>query len=475
MARRQMRGIPRLWFVVCVIASMLCLDAVNSITTYADPLGSIGGKVFYDPNHSGQLDPGEQIIVGARLQLATPTNQVLQETYSDANGDYLFQNIQPGVYRVRYLLSPPVGSGTITTVDITLAAGQHITFNITLMPDPSTLPHGTVNVHLWYDINHNGSQDQSEPDAPGASVITIIDESGGGRYGAPDHADASGNASVFIDKPGKYLLEGLWYLPGLTPASGIGGAARVTVELSKTIRVDLPLIGSSPEFTDWAIADGRFYTEANGHPPMSSPVGYALTNADGIAFWDAFQHIGKVDTLGYPSSRRFTLNGFVVQLTQGGLLQWQPERHEVVLANIFELLEQAGMDDSLYRQGIPHAIQDDGSGGDLQRAKEIRLGWLTNEAIKAKYLANPNPAALPSWSLEQSIELYGLPMSKPERFGPFISQRFQRVSFQLWGEDVPGMPVKGTVVRILGGDLLKSAGLVPKQAATPQDPIVPYP
>ncbi len=42
--------------------------------------------------------------------------------------------------------------------------------------------------------------------------------------------------------------------------------------------------------------------------------------------------------------------------------------------------------------------------------------------------------------MNRSIELYGLPMSRPERFGPFISQRFQRVAFQLWVEEVPGSP-----------------------------------
>src|SRR4030042_1936153 len=135
---------------------------------------------------------------------------------------------------------------------------------------------------------------------------------------------------------------------------------------------------------------------------------YTLTNDGGIRFADEFQRLGGVDTLGYPASYRFQLaDGFTYQLTQGALLQWRP-----------------------------------------------RLGGLTHEAIKARYLANPNPQVIPEWNVDRSIELYGLPMSYPERFGPFISQRFQRVALQLWLDEVPGMPAPGSVVRVLAGDLM---------------------
>ena len=110
-------------------------------------------------------------------------------------------------------------------------------------------------------------------------------------------------------------------------------------------------------------------------------------------------------------------------------------------------------------------IKEDGSGGDWNKARLTRLAWLTNENIKAKYLANPNPEGIASWSEDRAIQLYGLPMSYPEKHGPFVTQRFQRVAFQLWVDEVEGMPAVGTVVRVLGGDLLKEACLVPSQCA----------
>ena len=161
-------------------------------------------------------------------------------------------------------------------------------------------------------------------------------------------------------------------------------------------------------------------------------------------------------------------------MTQGALLQWRPEVGGAYLANTFEILEQAGLDDWLFHaKGIPRPIQDDGSGGDWNKAREARLSWLTNEQIRAKYLANPNPARIASWNVDRAIELYGLPMSRPERHGPFISQRFQRITLQLWVDDVEGMPAPGMVVRVLGGDLLKDAGLLPPQAFVPSEFLVP--
>ena len=199
---------------------------------------------------------------------------------------------------------------------------------------------------------------------------------------------------------------------------------------------------------------------------------YEVTDSSGICFAEAFQRLGGTETLGQPASYRFQLAGeaFTYQLTQGALLQWRPEVGGVYLGNTFEMLERAGRDDWLFAaKGIPRPIEDDGSGGNWNRARETRLSWLTNEKIRIKYLSNPNPEKIDTWNKDRSIELYGLPMSYPERHGPFISQRFQRVAFQLWVEEVEGMPAPGTVVRVLGGDLLKEAGFIPPQALAAEE------
>ena len=217
------------------------------------------------------------------------------------------------------------------------------------------------------------------------------------------------------------------------------------------------------------------FSSASGHSlehDSSSVIfDYEVTNDYGIRFADEYERLGGVHTLGYPASYRFRLDdGFVYQVTQGALLQWRPEVKSAYLANTFEMLEHAGVDDWLLdTKGIPLPIKDDGSDGDWDTAKEIRLAWLTDGQIKARFLANPNPEVIASWSENRAIELYGLPMSYPEKHGPFISQRFQRVALQLWVEEVAGMPAVGTVVRVLGGDLLKEACLIPSYALSPKE------
>ena len=103
------------------------------------------------------------------------------------------------------------------------------------------------------------------------------------------------------------------------------------------------------------------------------------------------------------------------------------------------------------------------------RKRKIRLSRLTNDEISAKFSANPNPEKIRAWNDDQAVRLYGLPMSYPERHGPFISQRFQKAAFRLWVEEVEGMPAPGTVELVQGGKLFKEAGLLPARALAPEE------
>lgn len=216
---------------------------------------------------------------------------------------------------------------------------------------------------------------------------------------------------------------------------------------------------------DYDIANGHFFSQTGGR----SGYGYVVSDNDGPRFWSEFRRLGAIGTLGYPLSRCYAgSDGFVYQAFQRGLLQWRPEIGQAYLANTFEMLSAAGKDEALSKVGIPLPITDDGSGGDWNRALEKRLSWLTDPAIKAKFLAAPSGALAKSWSQAAAIQLYGLPASRPEKSGPFIVQRFQRMALQLWVESAPNMPAKGTVVGILGGELLKEHGLVPSDATQPE-------
>ena len=146
---------------------------------------------------------------------------------------------------------------------------------------------------------------------------------------------------------------------------------------------------------------------------------------------------------------------------------------QVQFANTFELLEQAGKDEWLAAvHNVPPPIIQDGSTS-LQHAIEIRLGWLTNAALREAYLRPPN-GEVEAWSLADAINLYGLPMSHPVDYGPFISQRFQRIALQWWkqrwNEAELADILPGQVTPVLAGQLAVAAGLVADTGCRPHAP-----
>lgn len=67
-----------------------------------DP-ASIGGTVFVDRNNNGVHDAGEAIIPNVTVTLKGVdifNNTVVRTTTTDANGNYLFDNLNPGTYRL---------------------------------------------------------------------------------------------------------------------------------------------------------------------------------------------------------------------------------------------------------------------------------------------------------------------------------------------------------------------------------------
>ncbi|HUE75815.1 MAG TPA: carboxypeptidase regulatory-like domain-containing protein, partial [Chloroflexota bacterium] len=82
---------------------------------------------------------------------------------------------------------------------------------------------------------------------------------------------------------------------------------------------------------DYPVTGGHFYTQATGGDGIS---GFAVTNDEGVLFWDEFRRLGGVGGLGYPVSRRFVWQGFTVQVMQKGVLQWRPETSQAWLTNV---------------------------------------------------------------------------------------------------------------------------------------------
>ena len=63
--------------------------------------GSIAGLIWQDLNHDGNLDSGEPGISGIKIDLYSPTLEILASDTSDGTGAYAFPSLPIGTYQVR--------------------------------------------------------------------------------------------------------------------------------------------------------------------------------------------------------------------------------------------------------------------------------------------------------------------------------------------------------------------------------------
>lgn len=209
---------------------------------------------------------------------------------------------------------------------------------------------------------------------------------------------------------------------------------------------------------DYDLPGGHFFTQANGRPPGADVSGYSVTNAQGIAFWDAYQRLGGPSVLGYPIARRFILDGFVVQPMQKAIFQWRPAEQEVWLLNTFDWLHAAGRDAWLrdFRQVPPPFDTAPDAGMPWEQVLARHLAFLdANPAMKARFLAEPD------W-----INRFGLPVSVADYPSLYVV-RAQRAVLQQWKVDVPWARA-GEITIANGGDLAKEGGLFPPWAVVPE-------
>ena len=206
-----------------------------------------------------------------------------------------------------------------------------------------------------------------------------------------------------------------------------------------------------------------FYSEAAGY---GRGFGYVIPDIpDGPQFYLMFRTLGGGAVLGYPLASPFEdpATGDMYLVLERAVMVWHKSSGQISLANSFELLDNEGLQQWLLDRGIPQPIEDDG-GSTFAESRSIRLSWLTDQGIADYFLQNP----LDPGNLEISILLYGLPMTHPQKIGPFVVQRFQRAAFQRWVESVPGQPVPGTVTQVFAGILYKDANLIPMEAFRPE-------
>jgi hypothetical protein len=199
---------------------------------------SIGDRVWNDANRNGVQDAGESGIAGVVMQLLGCENVIIRNVTTDGSGQYLFDALVAGDYRVR--VQPPSGwqisaadqggnddgdsdAGTDGFAGCTTLedgeADMSIDFGLYM---PSSPQNATIGDRVWNDSNQDGIQDSGEPSIQGVTVLLLDCQS---NQVAQTTTDASGTYR-FITAPGNYRLRFL--LPGGWIFSPRGQGARPT-------------------------------------------------------------------------------------------------------------------------------------------------------------------------------------------------------------------------------------------------------
>ncbi|WP_211221721.1 SdrD B-like domain-containing protein, partial [Spirosoma panaciterrae] len=170
---------------------------------------SLGDYVWLDTNQNGQQDTGETGVASVTVTLYNATtNQPLSTTLTDANGKYLFTNLDPGSYYVKF--TAPSGM-TFTSANVGNDAtdsdagvgGQTGVYSLTAGQQDLTVDAGLIPLkaslgdYVWLDTNQNGQQDAGETGV--ASVTAVL-------YNATTNQPIS---TTLTDANGKYLFTNL--------------------------------------------------------------------------------------------------------------------------------------------------------------------------------------------------------------------------------------------------------------------------
>jgi len=216
--------------------------------------------------------------------------------------------------------------------------------------------------------------------------------------------------------------------------------------------------------SDFDIDSGHFFTQGAGVIPDSGPVGFDVSNAEGVPFWDAYQKMGGSTQLGYPISNRFAWHGTTSQVLQKGVLQWDAAGKRVVLMNTMDLFALAGVDDWLRRTyHVPPIIDQSGENGlAFNQIMARRMDLLKSNAnIAALYSAASDP-----------LNLYGLPASTITDMEVAFVLRTQRNVLYHW-KTTSALGRAGTTTAGNPGEMLKASGLVSPDVFEPKNAPAP--
>ena len=169
---------------------------VNNLDVVAivpmNPVGVIGSCVFKDVNGNGVKDLGEPGVANIGVQLFSGNGTLIESTFSDTLGNYMFVDLFAGSYFVKFNLANDYvftdanqGNNDNLDSDVDNSNGPGTTTMITLGVNEvdmsicaglyRCIPFGDF---VWLDVNGNNMQDPNENGINGLSVKIFRRENG---------------------------------------------------------------------------------------------------------------------------------------------------------------------------------------------------------------------------------------------------------------------------------------------------------
>ncbi|MFN0201684.1 MAG: SdrD B-like domain-containing protein [Bacteroidia bacterium] len=149
------------------------------------PTSSLFGEVWFDINKDGLQGLGEPKVPGVTVSLLDNNNNVVSTTVSGGNGDYVFNNIAPGIYSVRFTTLPPntgfttpnVGGNDAIDSDVNPATGVSAsTYAVAANQNVEAADAGitpltsSITGLVWNDLLNEGVKAANEPTVAGITV-----------------------------------------------------------------------------------------------------------------------------------------------------------------------------------------------------------------------------------------------------------------------------------------------------------------
>lgn len=184
----------------------------------------LGDMVWHDRNGNGIMEPGEEGVRNVMVELyAESSRTLIKATLTDDKGKYLFENVVPGKYYVKFTppagwsITDPLKGNSATDSDVTGEYGTGTTPCIRLNPndDNRTIDLGLfkcvpISGLIFYDISRNGIHEASESGINGLRIY--LHEASTGKMVAQTRTFTN-NDPVFHDgfytfcaKPGTYYI-----------------------------------------------------------------------------------------------------------------------------------------------------------------------------------------------------------------------------------------------------------------------------